>query len=201
MKNTFLKSSTLVVAALSFFLRPEISRADSYYQSWAQIFDVTTTASQFPHAIALDSHGNVFVTGHAIVGSAKGFYTAKYDALDGHLVWSKALNGAGTNEFIANDITVDSAGDCVVTGTRNVAADIDYCTVKYSGVDGTQVWLKFFDGANNGADTAFKVVCDSSNDVIVTGRSVGKNVNNSTGFDWVTIKYRASDGLQLHIDS
>src|SRR6478609_9543339 len=155
------------VFALLALLVPTESQGASFYVSWSQLYDDTATVSQFPHAVAMDSRGNVFVTGHSIVSSAKGFYTAKYDTLDGHLIWSKQLNGAGTNQFIANAIAVDPQGDCVVTGTRNVAGDIDYYTVKYSGVDGTLVWQKPFDGANNGEDDALRVVCDSAGNAIV----------------------------------
>ena len=196
-----IRISTRTASVLCSVVLAGISHAAPYYLSWTQLYNDTAAVSQFPHAMALDSHGNVFVTGHAIVGSAKGFYTAKYDALDGHVVWSKQLNGAGTNEFIANAIAVDSMGDCVVTGSRNVAGSIDYYTVKYSGVDGTLVWQKSFDGANQAEDDGLKVVCDGANNVIVTGKSVGNNGSNSTGFDWVTIKYQAADGMQLFKDS
>ncbi len=201
MNHPVSRAAGIAAAALLLVASTAFSQVPSYYAAWGQSFNDTSAVSQFPHAMALDGRGNVFVTGHAIVGSAKGFYTAKYDSLDGHVVWQKELNGAGTNEFIANDVAVDSSGDCVVTGSRNVAGSIDYYTVKYSGVDGTLVWQKSFNGTNDSEDTALKVVCDGAKDVIVTGRSGGKNVNNSTGFDWVTIKYKSIDGTQLALDS
>jgi hypothetical protein len=195
-------SASCAAAIVFSLLSASISTAAPYYVDWSQIYKDTTQESQRPHAVALDSRGNVFVTGEAEFGQGLAFYTAKYDALDGHLIWERMLSGSGTQEFVANDIAVDSAGDCVVTGYRNVASSIDYCTMKYHGTNGTNFWpgARIYNGPNDGQDTAVKVVCDTAGNVIVTGYSVGNNINGSTGFDFATIKYASADGSQLAID-
>jgi hypothetical protein len=198
-----LRRAALFAAVVSFsFVTSSVLRADPYYVSWSQLYDDTVLESERPHAIALDSRGNVFVTGQTDSGQGQAFYTAKYDGLDGHLVWQKLVSSGGTNQYIANAIAVDSQGDCVVTGSRNLGGAIDYYTVKYHGTDGSPYWAfpKTFNGANDGEDTALKVVCDGADNVIVTGRSVGNNGSNSTGFDFATIKYAKADGAQLGID-
>jgi hypothetical protein len=202
MIRLFSRASGCAATALLSLLLSHVSSAAPYYIGWGQVYDDTVAESHRPHAVALDSRGNVFVTGEVESGQGLAFYTAKYDALDGHLIWQRMVSGSGTNQYIANDIAVDSDGDCVVTGSRNVAGTIDYYTIKYDGSDGTPFWpaAKVYNGPNDGEDTALKVVCDSAGNVIVTGRSVGSNVNGSTGFDFATIKYDKTDGTQLAID-
>lgn len=176
-------------------------RAASYYGAWETTYSPVAVpgqgqvASQFPHAIGMDSRGNVFVTGHAINGSSKEFYTAKYDALDGRKLWEAKVSGGGTSEYIANALAIDKDGNCVVTGSRNLNGSIDYYTIKYRGTDGAPFWnvARTYDGSAQGADVALKVVTDNAGDVFVTGQSAGSG----SGQDIVTVKYRGSDGASL----
>lgn len=196
--------ATGIAAVLCSLLTAAVAPAAPYYLAWGQLYKDDALATQRPHAVALDAKGNVFVTGQADSGQGQALYTAKYDALDGHLIWEQRVTPTGTNQFIGNAIAVDSQGDCVVTGSRNVAGALDYYTIKYHGDTGAPFWAgaKTFNGGSSGQDVALKVVCDSSNDVIITGRSEGVNASmTDTGDDWVTIKYRASDGVQLGLDS
>lgn len=201
-----LRRKSIQCAALLLTLFPTSNtRAASLYLGWSQLYrDDTPGLQQVPTAIAFDARGNVFVTGWQTVGTGKGLYVTKYDSLDGHPLWSRSITPAGSNEFIPNDIVVDSQGDCIVTGSRN-AGGIDYYTRKFDGTTGADGWnvgAVTFQGGNSGEDTALKVVVDGDDNIIVTGRSSGVNLSdNPTGFDWVTIKYRASDGFQLFTDS
>ena len=112
-------------------------QAERYYSAWKQEYDTTFNHSQAPAAIAMDARGNVYVTGYAKDGSdVSRYYTAKYDALDGHKVW-EAFEGTGSNIFEPKAIVVDSAGNVIVTGSRNASGSIDFYTVKYNGTTGT----------------------------------------------------------------
>lgn len=56
------------------------------------------------------------------------------------------------------------------------------------------VWEKRYNGPGNLQDNAYKIKCDNSGNVYVTGRSIG----NGSGYDFCTIKYSAN-GSQIWI--
>jgi hypothetical protein len=185
---------------LSLALSAATLNAAPYYGAWVQEYQNDPTAptwnnSQGATAIGMDKSGNVFVTGYAKnTSDVNRFYTVKYDALDGHILW-EMFEESGNTIFTPNALVVDSAGDVIVTGSRNAAGAIDYYTVKYSGVNGARVWpaAMTYDGTAGGEDTALKVVVDGNDDVIVTGRSAGSG----SAIDIVTIKYAKADGAQI----
>jgi hypothetical protein len=116
----------------------------------------------------------VVVTGRSIViGSYDGYYTAKYAAADGALLWEKRYNGNGSAAAVA----VDRSNNVVVTG--------DSGTIKYLA-NGEEVW------ANGAVATALAV--DGSGNVVVTRSSYNAN---STNPDYYTAKYAAADGALL----
>ena len=67
----------------------------------------------------------------------------------------------------------------------------DYATIKYSSA-GLPLWTNLYNGPGNDADAAFAVAVDSSNNVIVTGTSIGSGSSE----DYATIKY-SSAGVPL----
>ncbi len=180
------------------------SRADQFYGAWLQEYDPTSPVSQTAAAIGVRCAREHLRDGRGqeSASNVDQFYTAKYDALDGHLIWEMFESG-GNTIYTANALAVDSAGNVVVTGSRNASGSIDYYTVKYNGVTGTRVWSApaTYDGTAGGQDVAVKVVTDSSDNVIVTGLSRGQNNGgNASGDDIVTIKYNGSTGAQTFID-
>ena len=61
--------------------------------------------------------GNVAVTGQSSDASFNGdYYTAKYAAADGALLWEKRYNGPANSDDAASSVVVDSAGNVIVTG-------------------------------------------------------------------------------------
>ncbi len=58
-------------------------------------------------AVAVDSAGDVIVTG----SSGYHYYTAKYAAADGALLWEKRYNGPGDTEDDATGVAVDGGGE------------------------------------------------------------------------------------------
>jgi len=86
--------------------------------------------------MAVDGSGNVVVTGSSNNGTNDDYYTAKYAAADGALLWEKRYNGPvnGTDDAFA--IAVDGNGNVVVTGesigsTNGVNFNWDFYTAKY----------------------------------------------------------------------
>ena len=118
-------------------------------------------------AVAVDRSGNVVVTGSsdangACYGCNEDYYTAKYAAADGTLLWEQRYNGPARDE--AHPVAGDARGNVVVlwershdgpfglyqhsavavdcNGTVIVAGDsLDDCyTAKYAAADGALLW-------------------------------------------------------------
>jgi hypothetical protein len=87
-----------------------------------------------------DANGNVVVTGNSQDGldfsfdafpHRNDFYTAKYAAADGALLWEKRYNGPVNGDDEAQAVTVEAGGNVLVTGySRGPASHSDFYTVK-----------------------------------------------------------------------
>jgi hypothetical protein len=164
-------------------------------------------------AVAFDENGNVVVTGSsaALSDSDTGerlsdYYTAKYAASNGMLLWEKRYNGPGPSA-----LAVDASGNVVVTGFSITIYEFDayeinqdYYTAKYAATDGALLWEQRYDGPGCGSncnvfrlDFASAVALDSKGNVVVTGRSSLKTGFGEWGFRIYTAKYAAADGALL----
>lgn len=146
-------------------------------------------------AVALDASGNVIVTGSSTgVGVNKDFYTAKYSAVNGSLLWEKRFNGSSNGEDEASAIAVDASGNVIVTGySYSATGENDYYTAKYAAATGALIWQIRYNGTGNSTDVANAVAVDASGNVIVTGSSW----NNTDGYDYYTAKYAAATGALI----
>jgi len=79
---------------------------------WAKRFG-SSTASEVPKCMALDSSGNIFVGGTFLGGSVM-----KLDS-SGNLQWTKGPVVTGNNQIGINSIATDSQGSLLVTGMFN----------------------------------------------------------------------------------
>ena len=145
--------------------------------------------------MAVDGSGNVVVTGSSW-GSFDSFgnphadyYTAKYAAADGALLWEQRYNGPANSDDSAQAVAVDGSGNVVVTGSSGG----DYYTAKYAAADGALLWEKRYNGPANGYDAAHALAVDGSGNVVVTGSSY----NGSGSDDFYTAKYAAAYGALL----
>jgi hypothetical protein len=158
---------------------------------WFARYDNNIKGLDEATAIAVDSEGNVYVTGRSQgSGTDYDYATIKYDK-NGVQQWVSRYNyNNGVDGAAA--IAVDSAGNVYVTGrSQGSGTDYDYATIKYDK-NGVQQWVSRYN-YNNGVDEATAIALDSAGNVYVTGRSQG----NGTGFDYVTIKYGTSLGQEL----
>jgi hypothetical protein len=142
---------------------------------------------QYSRAVAVDSSGNVFVTGSfkgtidfggeslQSAGGSDGF-VAKLDAT-GAYVWAKRYGDAAHDET-EFDVATDSAGNAILVGTFGGTIDFgagtfttkgadDIIVTKLAAIDGSQVWAKQFGDVSE--QTATSVAVDSSGDVIFGG--------------------------------
>ncbi|HUS34626.1 MAG TPA: PQQ-binding-like beta-propeller repeat protein [Verrucomicrobiae bacterium] len=157
---------------------------------WENDRNAPVRKGDYPVAISIDQSGNVVVAGTAFPGG-EDYYTAKYAASDGMLLWEKRFNGPANGSDSARAVAVDPSGNVVVTGISFNGFNFDFYTAKYDGASGALVWEKRYNGPANGQDYPSAVTVDSNGNVVVTGFSYASNV------DSYTAKYAATDGALL----
>jgi hypothetical protein len=119
--------------------------------------------------IAVDSSGNVYVTGIGHYGGSEWDYaTIKYDSM-GNELWVARYSGDDHSVEGGCAITLDPSGKVYVTG--------EFGTVAYNQF-GNKLWIKT---GHHGND----ITIDSSNNVYVTGYTIGGELNGGI----ITIKY------------
>lgn len=157
-------------------------------QLWVARYDGPVSGSDYPQAIAVDSSGNVYVTG----ASAQTAYfdsdyaTVKYDSM-GQQQWVARYNGPVNLDDQAHAIALDNSGNVYVTGQSiGPGTDYDYATLKYD-LSGHEQWVARYNGPANYYDVATAIAVDASENVYVTGSSA--NIGSSTDLDYTTIKY------------
>jgi uncharacterized delta-60 repeat protein len=161
-------------------------------QQWAQRYNGPGNDYDAPYGIALDSSGNVYVTGTS-TGDGTGFdyTTIKYNN-DGVQQWAKSYNGSGNGYDAGQALTVDGSGNVYVTGISTAQNGLGDCvTIKYD-TNGDEQWVKVYDGPANGTDYGNSIATDGSGNVYVTGSSTGS----TTDRDYLTIKYDSSGEQQ-----
>src|SRR5207249_7832446 len=113
-------------------------------------------------AMALDSSGNVFVTGHSRgSGSSNDYATVAYSNA-GLPLWTNRYNGPGNSDDRAFAVAVDSRDNIFVTGySMGNGTGNDYATVAYSNA-GLPLWTNRYNGEANNDDRAVAVAVDGN---------------------------------------
>ncbi|MBL0340053.1 MAG: SBBP repeat-containing protein [Bacteroidetes bacterium] len=164
-------------------------------QQWVKRYNGQANFDDFATSLAVDTSGNVYVTGFSVgTGTNNDYATIKYNSM-GDTLWIERYNGPGNYIDEARSVSVDGTGNVYVTGKSlgNGTGD-DYATIKYDST-GVEQWVERYNGPGNGSDGASKLVIDNSGNVYVTGSSAGSG----TGNDFATIKYDAS-GVELWVE-
>jgi len=130
--------------------------------------------------IAVDSDGNIYVTG-ATYRTTTGYdyLTIKYDP-DGSQIWKRSY--ISFDDDWASDIVVSKDGNIYVTGWSGSEEEGNtYLTVKYDQ-EGNRIWDRIYD--KGGDDRAQSIDVDESGYIYVTGWSYSGNE-----FGYLTVKY------------
>jgi hypothetical protein len=162
-------------------------------------------------AISTDSAGNVYIIGSfeqtidfgggSLTSSGmRDIFVAKFSAT-GAFVWAKKFGSTGDD--VGYGLTVDSAGDVVISGkiqnsvsfggtALTSAGGDDIFLAKLSGANGSHVWSKSF--GNTSGDVSLSVAVDAGRNVYMTGYFTG-SVNlggallSGSGLDVFVAKY------------
>jgi len=104
-------------------------------QQWVMRYEAVAGNDDEARAIALDSRGNVYVTGASVgSGTDADYATVAYDPA-GNQRWAERYNGPGNNTDNGNAVAVDASDFVYVTGESfGSGTDFDYATLKYAGV-------------------------------------------------------------------
>ncbi len=150
---------------------------------WIRRFNGFGNGDDIARSIAVDSVGNVYVTGSSFSPAGRlDFLTIKYNS-SGNEMWTARCSGA-VGDDIGRVVAVDGNGNVYVTGSSLSSQGLDYLTAKYDS-NGTLRWTMRYDGPASGNDVPVAMVLDASANVYVTGSSLGAG----SGNDYATIKY------------
>ncbi len=135
--------------------------------------------------LAVDGKNDVIVTGCSFYFGSGDCVAIKYSST-GTPLWTNRFRWPAGNHYdYPSGVAVDGNDDVIVAGYSFIrTGTYDYATVKYSAA-GQPLWTNFYSGFGNNNDFTSGLAVDTSNNVIVTGGSVGDGTTN----DYLTIKY------------
>lgn len=140
-------------------------------QLWARRYNGPANGTDIARAIAVDSSGNVIVTGYSLnTASNYDYVTIKYSN-GGTALWTNRYDGIANGDDFAVGLAVDGNDRVIISGYSVGAAPVyDYATVAYSAA-GQPLWTNRFRGPSGDYNRATAMVVDASGNVFVTGYS------------------------------
>jgi hypothetical protein len=144
-------------------------------------------------AIVTDSAGNAYVAGIGQHSGRRYLLTLKFNN-NGDLIWFDSCFIGNFHDYFQDMAIALDLNDNVYVASyaHGGGTEFDYITLSYDSA-GTLLWKSGYNGLENGIDKATALAVDRSGNVFVTGLSE----NDSTGNDFLTIKYQqagAQDG-------
>jgi hypothetical protein len=150
---------------------------------WVKRYNGSANGDDYAYAIAVDTSGNVYVTGKGQEASTNADYTTIKYLLNGDTAWVRRYNGLHNSFDAAYAIAVDDSGNVYVTGYADEGGVqvINATTVKYTP-NGNVAWVSSY---HSGFDYGKAIAVDELHNVYVTGYS-----GMGASYDYITIKYR-----------
>ena len=162
-------------------------------QLWVEEYQGPNLVAE-AYALGVSPDGStVFVTGDAgVSGYSADYVTVAYDAVTGAQGWVELYNGTGDGIDEAHAFGVSQDGVSVfVTGYSWGLTSFDYATVAYDAANGTQRWVKRYNGPADLDDVAVALrVSPINGQVNVTGQTLGSGGTSQYG----TVAYDATTG-------
>jgi uncharacterized delta-60 repeat protein len=153
-------------------------------QLWANTYNLTGAINDFFYDVAADANGNIYTVGR----TKNDCLIVKYSS-GGAVLWTKTYRRTSGGGDALYQLAIDKSGNVYACGeSTGTGTDQDCLTVKYLP-DGTQSWVRTYNGPASGWDLLEAITLDQSGNVYVTGAV------ETADSDCVTIKY-APDGSQ-----
>lgn len=189
---------TIITILISIFIYIPSIYSQTYTPEWAVRFNAGESSYDLPTKMAVDSAGNVYVTGKSwINGSNYDYSTVKYNTA-GVFQWEARYNGPGDYIDEPTGIVVDKSGNVFVTGNSyGGSSDYDFATIKYNS-NGVQQWVDRYNGALDSTEKVNSIAVDNSGNIFVSGQSMKYTTIYSN--EVITIKYKSS-GTRLWVNS
>lgn len=161
-------------------------------QQWASRYNGPGNGVDEGKCIYVDASGNVYVGGKAFTSNSYDYVAVKYNSA-GVEQWSATYNGPGNNEDVVNSMAVDNSSNVILAGSSiGSNSGSDFTIVKFNS-EGTQSWVKRYNGEANGGDVAVSVKVDADGNIFAAGYS---DRGGSLKYDIVTAKYDAAGNQQ-----
>ncbi|MBS4015427.1 MAG: SBBP repeat-containing protein [Candidatus Latescibacteria bacterium] len=177
------------IVSVFFILMCTVVFAQQVDTAWTRRYtSPSPTGSDYAYGLAVDSDGNVYVTGcHDYLGTNAEALTIKYGPV-GESLWTSVL--ARPASQMTRAVAVGVSGNVYVTGYTMENGHGDYLTVKYRS-DGSVAWTHIYSGPGSRYDFARKLVLDSQENIYVAGYSQESN----SRYTNATIKIDSSGNL------
>jgi hypothetical protein len=169
-------------------------------KQWLRRYDDNLHGRDEAAALSLSPDGSqVFVTGTSYGGplASDDYATVAYDSETGGAQWVARYDGPNGLADQGRAIAVSPDGSHVfVTGDSGVSgSDIDIATVAYGALDGSQQWVRRYDGPGHWFDVASGLVTSPDGKVYVAGASGGMSGN----YDYATEALDGATGGRLWV--
>jgi outer membrane protein assembly factor BamB len=160
---------------------------------WDKTFTGAAGFNDYIYALAVDSAGNVVVTGEEQLSAIDSDWkTIKYAAADGAILWQASHAGTSPGLDIPFSLRIDAANNVFIAGHSFNGTNADGKVIKYAGTNGNILWEKTFSGGA-GDDIFYSVALDAAGNAIATGFRFDATYGN----EWNTVKYAAANGAVL----
>ncbi len=136
-------------------------------------------------------------------GSGYDYETVAYNTADGTQSWAQRYDGTGGGGGLdyAYSLAVSPDGTKVFVtgGSPSVSSNIDFATIAYSAGDGTQLWVRRYNGPANANDSGTRVAASpDGTKVFVTGWS--RDGADKWASAYATVAYTAATGADLWVN-
>jgi hypothetical protein len=162
-------------------------------QIWSQEFDGAGNGLDQASKLALDSNGDVIVTGYTYTGTGSDYdiITIKYNGLTGAVLWTRIFTGTA-NFDIGRYVTIDGLNNVIVTGQLEPGlGNNEMITIKYDNA-GTLLWSNTYSNGTSSFDAGFVNAIDASNNIYMVGYSEG----GANETDFLIRKYNPAGAIQ-----
>jgi uncharacterized delta-60 repeat protein len=178
------KRTAATIPVTAVFLAAVQLASAQVHAVWVRRYDDGHWHNDCAVALALDSSGNIYVTGFRPGDwDDSDYVTLKYH-LDGSREWAQPYDGPNHTDDHSCAIAADPGGSVYVTGmSRYSSRRSDFATVKYNPA-GAQQWVALHNAGDTADDVAVTLAWDRNRDVVVSGYS-----RTGADYDIITVKY------------